>query len=99
MCTPCRNASPWSISPNPSTRVARPARHDLTSVPTSTRPAATVPSMWQPYPASPRMASGADAHQTRLDGVVDVVVVPRLPVLRDQLAPLLLRHAGHPLRR
>ena len=39
MCTPCSQASPRSMSTNPSTSEARPSRSDFTSVPWSTRPA------------------------------------------------------------
>ena len=72
MCTPCSQASPSSISANPSTSEARPARSDFTSVPIE--------------------------HQAGLEGVVDVVVVPRLAVLRDQLAPDSLTMPAESLR-
>jgi hypothetical protein len=39
-----------------------------------------------------RLHLGADEHQARLEHVVDVVVVPGLAVLRDQLAPDFLGH-------
>ena len=45
VCTPSSHASPRSIVAKPSTREARPARRDLTSVPQSTRPASIVSSM------------------------------------------------------
>ena len=39
-----------------------------------------------------RLHLRADQDQAGLEGVLDVVVVPRLLVLRDELAPLFLRH-------
>src|SRR6478672_12119323 len=43
-------------------------------------------------PHAQRLHLGADEDQAGLEGVLDVVVVPRLLVLRDELAPLFLRH-------
>src|SRR5262249_43216042 len=45
MCTPCSQASPSVICPNPSVRLARPARSDFTSVPVSPGPASTTSSL------------------------------------------------------